>query len=294
MKRIRKRKRKKSLLANIVVISTGLFTIFLLLFVISLSLFSIGELNATYGSVLNSGAISEFSYIRLLPQEISLEQYKNTIWMNSDFWFSFWNSVGICLPIILGICVIGTLGGYAFARFSFPGRNICLFITILVMMIPSQVMIPSQFRTLYEMELINHSIAVILPNIFAPLGVYLIYQYVRKLPEDIFEAARMDGANEFKIFAFIALPNLRGGIVSLSILTLVDVWSMIEQPMAFLQEEYKRPLAASLKWVSETGGMSLFVSCVMFTIPMFLVFLLGKEELVEGIGQSIVSNDKER
>lgn len=96
--------------------------------------------------------------------------------------------------------MVGTLGGYAFARFRFPGKKVLLFTFILFMMMPNQVMIPSQFRVLYEMNLLNRSVSVILPNVFAPFGVYLLYQYVIKLPDDVFEAACIDGAGESRIF----------------------------------------------------------------------------------------------
>lgn len=283
---------QSAVLAKVIVCLTGVLTILMILFIICLSFFQTGELQAAYGGALNPGLMSDYAKLKILPEQWSIQQYRNTLWVSSDFWYYFWNSVKCSLPIMAAISVIGTLGGYAFARFRFPGRKALLFAFMLFMMMPYQVMIPSQFRVLYEMNLLNRAVSVILPNIFAPFGMFLLYQYAAKLPDDVFEAARMDGAGEIRIFFFIVLPEIKNGIVALLILTLIDTWNLIEQPLVFFSDEYRQPLSTAINQIGKTNTMSLFVSCVMFMIPVFLVFLLGKDQLIEGIGQSIVGNDR--
>ncbi len=279
-------------LAKIIVCLTGILTLMMPLYMVFLSFFTTREIQTAYNGALNPGFMSEYSRFTLLPGQWSLEQYRNTLWISSDFWYYFWNSVGCSLPIMAAICVVGTLGGYAFGRFRFPGKRVLLFTFILFMMMPYQVMIPSQFRVLYEMDLLNRSVSVILPNIFAPFGVYLLYQYVVKLPDDVFEAARIDGAGEIRIFFSIVLPEIKNGIVALLMLTLIDTWNLIEQPLVFFIDEFRQPLSTAINQAGKSNHISLFVSCIFFMIPVFLVFLLGKDQLIEGIGQSIVGNGK--
>lgn len=283
----KKKKKKGILLANTIVILTGMVTILILLFVLALSFFSADELSDVYKGAINPD-LKVYGSFKIIPDHFCLEQYKNTLWMNSDFWYYFWNSVLVSAPIMMATAVVGTLGGYAFARFRFLGHKFFLFLFIMFMMVPNQVMIPSQFRLLYEMDLLNQSVSIILPNIFAPFGVYLIYQYAHSLPEDIFEAARIDGAKSVRTFLSIVLPNIKNGIIALLVLTLIDTWNMIEQPLVFLSDEYKFPLSVAINQAGGVSGMSVFVSSIVFLIPIFLVFMMGKDQLVEGIGQSIV------
>lgn len=286
-----RRKNKGIVLAQFVVYLTGAVTLLMILYIGCLSLFSVSDLTKSYGGVLNPGVVSQYASFTVIPEHLSITQYRSTLWNNSDFWYYFWNSVKISLPVTLAVCLTATCGGYAFARFLFPGKKALLFLVILFMMIPSQVMIPSQFRLMYEMGLLNSTVSVILPNVFAPFGVYLMYQYALKLPGDIFEAAAIDGAGELRIFFSVVLPDLISGIAALFLLTVIDAWNFIEQPLVFFLDPFRLPLSAAMNRIGEARVLSLCAGCIVFVIPVFLVFLLGKDRLVEGIGQSVIKAD---
>jgi len=194
------RKRGSVGLSMAVISVTGMFTILLLVFLFCLSFFGKYEFQQVYKGSFGSSFSTAYSSFRLVPRNISMEQYISTFWRNSDFWYHFWNTTGISLAVILGNVIVCSLGGYAFARYQFRGKKILLYLFILIMMVPYQVLLAPQFRQIYEMNLLNRAEAIILPNIFAPLGTYLIYQYVIQLPEEQFEAARVDGAGELRIF----------------------------------------------------------------------------------------------
>lgn len=90
----------------------------------------------------------------------------------------------------------------------------------------------------------------------------------------------------------IVLPEIKNGIVALLMLTLIDTWNLIEQPLVFFMDEFRQPLSTAINQAGKFNHISLFVSCIFFMIRVFLVFLLGKDQLIEGIGQSIVGNGK--
>lgn len=214
----------------------------------------------------------------------SLSQYKNYLLNNSDFWFSFWNSCGLSVPILLGTIGIGTLGGYGLAKFRFCGHGMLLTLYILFMMIPFQVLLAPQYRLLYLLNMTNHEMSVILPNIFSPFGVYLIYNYALQLDDSTLEAAKIDGCGEVRIFFYMVVPQLKNGIAALAMLNLIDTWNLIEQPMIFLAEEYQYPLAIAMNSMGEQN----FAGCVVYMIPILLIFLLGKDFLIDGLEKMVV------
>lgn len=270
------------------IIIAGAFTLFILFFVIMITFWGTGEYQKNYGIVSNGGAGENYAEFRLLPEDFSLEQYKNTLWENSDFWFYFWNSCGISIPIAIGITIVGGLGGYAFAIYHFRASKFILYLFILLMMVPYQVLLAPQFRLLFDLNLINHSLSVVLPNIFAPFGVFLVYQYASKIPQEQIEAARVDGAGEIYIFFKVALPQLVNGLISLFLLNMIDTWNMIEQPLVFLGEEFRFPLSVALNQSGNGDALQGFVGCLLYIIPLFILFMLGYDKLIDGISNSIV------
>lgn len=270
------------------IIIAGAFTLFILFFVIMITFWGTGEYQKNYGIVSNGGAGENYAEFRLLPEAFSLEQYKNTVWENSDFWFYFWNSCGISIPIAIGITIVGGLGGYAFAIYHFRASKFILYLFILLMMVPYQVLLAPQFRLLFDLNLINHSLSVVLPNIFAPFGVFLVYQYASKIPQEQIEAARVDGAGEIYIFFKVALPQLVNGLISLFLLNMIDTWNMIEQPLVFLGEEFRFPLSVALNQSGNGDALQGFVGCLLYIIPLFILFMLGYDKLIDGISNSIV------
>ena len=259
-----------------------------LIFTISLSLFSEIEYLNTYGMIEDGNKIQEYARIKLFPQEVSFHQYKTVLFDTSDFLYYFWNSVLISIPGVIGLIGVSFFGGYAFAKFNFPGKRILFYCMILIVMIPYQIMLAPQLMFLNKVNLVNTRLSVILPNIFSPFGTYLIYQFMLNIPDDCLEAAKVDGAGQFRILVHIVLPQAKSGIISLIILNLIDTWNIVEQPLIFIQNKFKYPLSIIL---SETDGSitnNVFACCVIFLVPLILTLLICKENLIEGIQKSMI------
>jgi multiple sugar transport system permease protein len=218
----------------------------------------------------------------------TFDNYITALWNTSDFWFYFWNSMGYSIPILIGTLILAVTAGYAFAKFKFPGRKILMVLFIVVMMIPYQVMISPTYIVLNNIHLVNTRTALILPNIFTPFGTYLIYQFIRSIPDETIEAARLDGAGNIRILFSIIIPQIKAGIVSLLILNFIDTWNMVEQPLMYMKDVFKYPLSASLTVLQAEGLGTAFVCAVVFLFPVLLLFIIGKEYLVEGIQNSVV------
>ncbi|HIW82244.1 MAG TPA: carbohydrate ABC transporter permease [Candidatus Acetatifactor stercoripullorum] len=258
------------------------------LFILCNSFLSSDEFLKNYGMIEHGKRISQYAELSLLPEKFSFEQYKGALWENSDFWYYFWNSVRISGLIAAGTVVVSTGGAYALSKLHFPGKRLVLLSVILIMMLPYQIMLAPQMMLMDKIGLLNHSASVILPNIFTTFGVYLLYQFMENIPKECSEAAQMDGAGHILIFFKIILPQIKDGISALLILNLIDTWNLVEQPLLFLENQYQYPLSVILSEGETLIENHVFACCVIFLIPVLLVFLACKDSLLNGISSSVL------
>ena len=284
--------KKKSCIVNVLVYMLMLlmigFTMFFIVFLVRGSMMNDKDLSLIFGTLNNGNDSMNFVTFHMIPNDFSILQFEKVLWDTSDFWFYFWNSIFYSLTILVGTIFVSISGGYAFAKFQFPLRRFWLAVYIIVMMIPYQVMISPTFIVLNNIGLIDTRGALILPNLFTPFGTYLIYQFMCTIPDEMLEAARVDGAGNIKILIKIVLPQIKGGIASLAVLNFIDTWNLVEQPIMFLKNEFKYPLSAALSYFQNQDIGTAFACSVAFLIPVTLVFLLGKNYMIEGIKNSVV------
>ena len=149
------------------------------------------------------------------------------------------------------------------------------------MMMPVQVTLVPSYIILDRMGLLDTWAALALPAIFSPFGTVLMAQVFRSVPTDILDAARVDGAHLWQVLWRIAVPAAKGGLVSLILLTFVDVWNMVEQPMVFLQNARDYPLGVFL--AVQSGEAISLAGSLLSMLPVLLLFLYFRDELSEGV-----------
>ena len=200
-----------------------------------------------------------------------------------EFFRMFWNSAKITVGILLGQLLFGMPAAWGLARYSFPGRRGIYLLYILLMMMPFQVTMLSEYLVLQQMSLLDTLWAIILPGIFSTFSVFIMYRFFAGIPESLLEAARVDGAGEFLIFWRLGIPLGASGIISALTLQFLECWSLIEQPLTFLRTKSLWPLSLYLPEISlEQAGFSLCASLVAL-LPALLVFLAGADYLEQGI-----------
>jgi raffinose/stachyose/melibiose transport system permease protein len=213
-------------------------------------------------------------------------------WTIGNFGGYFFNTVVITLPTVLGVVALSTMAGYALARLEFPGRNLILYAFMLGLMIPfTSVMIPL-FYQLRDMGLLGSVSSVILAGIGGaagygvPLGVFLMRAFFQDLPNELAEAARVDGANEWHVFSRVMLPLAGPGLAVLSILVFFQSWNQFLMPFLFVPGEESRPLANAL-YVFQSGrtrDFQLIASgALIMVIPVLIVFILFQKQFVKGV-----------
>lgn len=252
-----------------------------ILFLLTGSVMGQGELVRNLGTIF-SGTEGYASW-PLLPFEPTLRSYAELILDTPDFFVMFWNSMKITGGILLGQVLFGVPAAWGFARYRFPFSRGLFFLYIVVMMMPFQVMMLSDYLVIDRMHLMDTLGAVILPGIFSTLPVFIICQFFREIPEELLEAARIDGAGEGMIFLKIGLPLGKAGIISALVLQFLECWNMLEQPMVFLKTQSLWPLSLfQPRITAETAGAA-FAASVFALLPAIWVFLAGHEFLEQGI-----------
>lgn len=215
----------------------------------------------------------------------TMEQYGRALFQTEDFFIGFWNSVIYTVVIIAINLPLSLLAAYGFSRFTFPGRDILFWIYIVLMLMPFQATIVPQYLALKALGILDTPEAVILPNAFSTFGTFLIAQYMRGLDNEVFDAGRIDGLNEFSLMMKIAMPICKPIVSALTVLLFINYWSMVEQPIIFISDKRFMPLSVLLSGSGKFLNIA-FACGVIFTVLPLLLYLFSYGDLMQGIALS--------
>lgn len=284
--------KRRLLIKKIILFSVALIiaVIFLAPIVLTItnSFMEASEISANYGMIFEKAANGAKTYIsktvnlKLIPDMVSFSQYFTVLFKSPDYLLKFWNSIILVVPIMIFQLVVAVFASYGFTRAKSKFIGVVFFAYIILMLMPYQVTLVPNYFVLNYLDLLKTNWAIWLPGIFSPFSVYLLTKYMKRIPSSIFEAARIDGAGEFKTFLHVALPISRGIITSSAILIFMDYWNMVEQPLFFLNED-QYPLSIYMSRINSSEIGVAFAVATIYMIPSLFVFLYGEEALVEGI-----------
>ncbi|WP_179085834.1 carbohydrate ABC transporter permease [Paenibacillus odorifer] len=252
------------------------------------SLMTEKEIEINYGPIgqLNEvieGREDPFVNLKLLPDQVSLDQYTKVLLDNPKYLTMFWNSVFMVVPIIAGQTLVAALAAYAFSKLKFRGRDPLFLIYVLTMLMPFQVTLVPNYIMADRLGILNSLYAIILPGIFAAFGVFMLRQFMLDIPYAYIEASKMDGAGHFLIFYKIIIPMIKPGLAALVILLFVDYWNMVEQPLIFLDDPFKQPLSVFLSRINEGERGIAFAASILYMAPMVMLFLYAESYFIEGV-----------
>ncbi len=267
--------------------------LFPLVFTVANSFMSGEEIASRYTAEITEANAGDFAsngihFVRfgLLPEEPTLEQYRELLFDSPEYLRMFWNSVLLVAPVLLGQVVLAPLAAYGLERIRWRYKEAIFFGYVIVMLMPTQLLLVPNFIVAGWLNIRESYLAIILPAMFHPLGVFLIRQQLKNVPKECLEAAALDGAGVFSAYWHVVRPNLSSVLAALLVLLFADNWNIIDQAVVFLKNTYDNPLSVYLgEVVSGDPGMFFAVS-VFYLIPAVLVFLLGQEHLTEGIALS--------
>ncbi len=220
---------------------------------------------------------------RWIPDYPTVEHYQRLLFYSPAFFRLFWNSLGMTGGILLGQLVIAVPAAWAFAVYRFRGKNLLFSLYVILMLLPFQVTMLSKYLVLQQAGMINTRWAVVLPAIFSTFPVFLIYRSFAGIPAELLEAARVDGAGELQSFVRVGLPVAQGGILAAMILSFLESWNMMEEPLTFLQDKSLWPLSLYLPEIAmDQAGYACGTSVITLTVSLF-VFAIFHDALEQGI-----------
>ncbi len=242
------------------------------------------ELRLSFGAVLPDG--TGYAFLPLLPYYPTLANYRQLLLQTMEFYVMFWNSVLQTAGILLGQLAVGIPAAWAFAKWRARWKNGLFRVYVVLMMAPFQVLMVPEYLTLYRFRLIDTPYAVVLPAVFATLPVFILTRFFRAVPDELLEAARLDGASELSILAQTGIPLGKGGIGAVVILSFLEYWNGVEAPLAFLQNRVYWPVSLYLPSISEQEEGVALAASFLILIPAFLLFLAGRDWMEEGIANT--------
>jgi len=220
-----------------------------------------------------------------LPKPFYFQAYPNA-WAQRDFARYFLNSAIIAISITVGNIVICSMAGYALAKFRFWARQFFFLAILSTLMLPLEVTMVPLFLIIKVFRWQNTFAGIIIPFIADAFGVFLMRQYILDLPDDLIEAARIDGMPEFSIFFKIIMPLSKPAIIALSIFVFREAWDLYIWPLIIITTESIRPITVGIALFMSNYGTDwnqLLAISTIAMLPMVIIFVILQRYFVQGI-----------
>lgn len=222
---------------------------------------------------------------RFFPSEVTWIHYQE-LFTRLDLGRHFTNSLLVSSAITLLSLLLNSMAGYAFAKLRFPGRDRLFSFLLGAMIIPAQVSMLPLFLLMKSLGLVNTWWGVILPSMATILGIFLVRQYALSIPGELLDAARIDGASEFRIYRTIVLPLLRPVLVTLAVFTFLSAWNDFMWPLIILSDDSRYTLPVALANLSGEHIMDtelMMAGAVLTVLPVIVMFLVLQRQYIAGI-----------
>jgi multiple sugar transport system permease protein len=224
-----------------------------------------------------------------LPETWTLDNY-DRLFTKLDFPRYFLNSVFIAGSVVLANVVFCSMVGYALAKLRFAGKNLIMLLVLATLMVPGSVTVIPLFVLMSKVNLVNSYWAVILPFAVGPFGVFLMRQFMMAIPNDLLEAARVDGARELRVFWKVVVPLSWPAMAALGIITFLFSWNMFLWPLIVLTDDrmYTLPVALGTFAIGQYQadyGL-LMAGAVALVLPIIIVFLILQRQFTESVAST--------
>lgn len=223
------------------------------------------------------------------PQDPTFSNYQQVL-TQTKFLTWFANSLLIATITTISVLFFDSLVGYTLAKFRFLGKSLIFILILSTLMIPTEMLVIPWFVSVAELKL-THSVpgaylAILFPGLISAFGIFLMRQFFESLPNDLLEAARIDGMSEFGIFWHIALPLVKPALASLAIFTFLGNWNAFLWPLIVIQEAKYRTLPVGTALFSGEAGTQwglIMAASSLAVIPVLIVFIIFQKQIINGI-----------
>lgn len=220
------------------------------------------------------------------PNEWTLDNF-GQLFGNAGFLVALGNSVLVALAVVLGNLLVSSMLGYALAKLPFRGKNIVFGAVMASLMIPFAATFVPQFVVIVQLGLIDTLAGIALPTLVMPIAVFIMRQFAESIPDDLFEAARIDGAGEWRIFLRIFLPLCGPALATQAIFTFLATWNNFIWPLVVAQSSDTYTLPVSLASLSQSATSTeyglLLAGAVIVMLPVMVLFLALQKYVIQGV-----------
>lgn len=224
----------------------------------------------------------------LLPKAWRWENYVDAF-EQIPFLRFYWNTIFVTVCRVIGQLIIASMAAYAFARIKFPGRDILFIGIIAVMMVPSQVTLIPNYIILKNLNWLDSYQGLIIPSLFTAFGTFLLRQFFMTIPNDIEDAAILDGCNPFQVYYKIALPLAGPSLAALGLLITLWSWNDFLWPLIITNSTNMQMLSVGLAYFQgqyTTNYAVMMAAATLASLPLFVIFIWAQKSLIEGITTS--------
>lgn len=223
----------------------------------------------------------------LLPQEPTFEYFRQ-LFVELDFGRYLVNTLAIVVISMLGLLLMAA-AGYGFAKFQFRGRDALFFLVLITMMIPVQVTMIPTYLILNGMKLTNTLVGIALPTLVSGFSIFLFRQFMATIPTEMIEAARIDGAGEWRIFFRIILPMSRPILAVQVVLTFIAGWNSFLWPLIIANDQRLYTLSVGVALLNQqiaTNPSLQMAASTLMVVPILIVFIVFQRYVVQGFALS--------
>lgn len=264
------------IISKVLVFAYSMVSLMPLLFVLTGSLMGRTEFLRGYGA-------SALTFPPLVPRMASLSQYVDLLFNTPGYLFAYWNSLFIGLSICIFQLLAAVPCAYGLAKLRFRGRKTVLFLYVVMMMMPFQVTMLPLYQLVQTLGLYNSRWALIVPEIFNPFAVFFMAQSMKLLPNELIEAVRLESSSPIMLYRHLIIPWCKPAIIAGAVLSFVETWNMVEKPLIFIQNIRSYPLSMLLHQAGESASPATLAGCVLYMVPVFLIWSSFKDEICRGI-----------
>lgn len=225
---------------------------------------------------------------RWIPEVFRFENYKE-VWTAVPFLSYYLNTLKVTIAATLGQVIVCSLAAFSFSKMNYPGRDKLFLCYLATMMVPWHAIMIPQFMVVRKIGMYDTHWAIILLQLFSAFGVFLLRQYMLGIPNELSEAARIDGCGELGIYSRIVLPICKPGIATLIVFTFNAVWNDYMGPMIYLTSDNLKTIQiglAAFRSLYKTDYAVIMAGTVCSMIPMVGIFIIAQKYLIEGIAFS--------
>ena len=272
-------KRREAIIATIKTIVLALISLAFLLPLIWMATSSVKSTNEVFSSNW-----------QWLPSVWRWDNYA-TVWTDPEV--SMLNAYGntAFITVISTVCqlIVASLAAYAFAKVNFKGKGVVFTMFLATMMMPTEVTIVPRFMVFKTVGLYNNLWAVILPHFFNATSIFMLRQFYMGLPDDLMEAAKIDGAGHVRIFSQILMPLTKSALISLAMLSFISCWNEYMTPLIFLVKKNLYTISQVIRWYMLDDLQRYDLNMAAATsaiIPVVILFIFCQKYFVEGIATS--------